>query len=299
MTQTPIFMFNKKVFAWAVDTAWDFKMDLFDYIARIKPGTGREKLAFQKLETIVSGRTAIVKSNIEKDSANLYLATLALYCYKNPDSLQTKAFIDLWKSIYLLFPNKQRALEPVPAFKCLLTVKDLFASTKAQYYIMHAFAYNTSFTRQDDYKRALTLLVNNPNATVTDLKAVLDVRDDMDEKIARAIVEKCYSKVVELEKKPEKMRNNRPSGNKDYSTKYAYKIKSICQDGILATRILLNINLKYAMEMKTFFEKAMERAKTKPVEDEPKVVMPDINDLTQFPNYARLLSQVKEQERKK
>jgi len=292
MTQTPDFVFNKNTFAWAVNVAWDFKKHLFDCIAGLRKETESDKVAFQKLENIIADAGAIQKSNIEKDTATLYLSRLAVHCHKYPDSPQTKAFVELWKSIYLLFPNRKRPLESVPAFKCLLSVKDLFESAKAQYYIMHAFAHNNDFARPEDYKRALTLLANNDNATVADLMAVLDVRSDMDEKILRAAVEKCYAKVIELEKKPVAFRDNRKSGDKEYDTKYAYKIKTICLDGLRAAKILVNINPKYAVDMMTFFEKAQERVKAK-----PKVEMPDIDDLSQFPNYARVLQSVKESEK--
>ena len=294
MTQTPDFVFNKNTFAWAVNMAWDFKKHLFDCIAGLRKETESDRNAFQKLENFIADAGAIQKSNIEKDTATLYLSRLAIHCYKNPNSPQTKAFVELWKSIYLLFPNRKRPLESVSAFKCLLSVKDLFESAKAQYYIMHAFAHNNDFARPEDYKRALTLLANNDNATVADLMAVLDVRSDMDEKILRAVVEKCYAKVIELEKKPVAFRDNRKSGDKEYDTKYAYKIKSICSDGLKAAKILININLKYAVDMMTFFEKAQERVKAK-----PKIEMPDINDLSQFPNYARVLESVKESEKQK
>ncbi len=292
MTQTPDFVFNKNTFAWAVNMAWDFKKHLFDCIAGLRKETESDRNAFQKLEGIIANSAIIQKSNIEKDAAALYLSRLAVHCHKNPDSPHTKAFVELWKSIYLLFPNRKRPLESVPAFKCLLSVKDLFESAKAQYYIMHAFVHNNDFARPEDYKRALTLLANNDNATVADLMAVLDVRSDMDEKILRAVVEKCYAKVIELEKKPVAFRDNRKSGDKEYDTKYAYKINSICSDGLLAAKILVNINLKYAVDMMTFFEKAQERVKAK-----PKVDMPDIDDLSQFPNYARVLRSVKESEK--
>ena len=123
-------------------------------------------------------------------------------------------------------------------------------------------------------------MANNINATVPDLWIVLDVRDDIDEKIAFAIIEKCYAKVVELENKPAEFRNNRPSGNKEFPTRHAYQINSICADGIRATNIMMNINPKYAMEKKKFFNEAIKRAAE---QSKPKVVMPDINDLSQFP----------------
>jgi len=304
MTQTPDFLFNKNTFAWAVNMAWDFKKHLFDCIAGIKKETESDKNTFQKLENNITDSAAIQKTNIEKDSATqktniekdsatLYLSRLAVYCHKNPNSPQTKAFVEVWKSIYLLFPNRARPLDSVSAFKTLLAVKDLFESKKAQYYIMHAFAHNTDFARPEDYKRALTLLANNDNATVVDLMGVLDVRSDMDEKILRMIVEKCYNAIIELENMPVNFRNNRPSGNKDYDTKYAYKIYSICSDALRAIKILININPKYAMDMKIFFNKAMENVKAK-----PKVEMPDINDLSQFPNCARFLQSVKANESK-
>lgn len=294
MTQTPDFVFNKNTFAWAVNMAWDFKKHLFDCIAGLREETEADRNAFQKLEGIIANSAIIQKSNIEKDAANLYLSRLVVYCHQNPDSPQTKAFVEVWKSIYLLFPNRKRPLDSVSAFKCLLTVKDLFESEKAQYYIMHAFAHNTDFARPEDYKRALTLLAKNDKATVADLMAVLDVRSDKDEEISRAVVEKCYAKVVELEKMPEAFRDNRASGDKEYDTKHKYKIKSICLDALRAVKILININPKYAMDMKDFFDKAKERVKAK-----PKVEMPDINDLSQFPNYARVLESVKESEKQK
>ncbi len=294
MIQTPDFVFNKNTFAWAVSMAWDFKKYLFDCFVGLREETENDKAAFLKLENIVADAGAIQKSNIEKDMATLYLSRLAVHCHKNPDSPQTKAFVELWKSIYLLFPNRKRPLESVPAFKCLLSVQDLFESTKAQYYIMHAFAHNNEFACPEDYKRALTLLANNSNATVADLMAVLDVRSDMDEKILRAVVDKCYAKVVELEKTPVAFRDNRPSGDKEYDTKYAYKIKTICSDGLKAAKILINISPRYAVDMKKFFEKAQERVKAK-----PKVEMPDINDLSQFPNYPRVVQSVKESEKVK
>lgn len=292
MTQTPDFVFNKNTFAWAVNMAWDFKKHLFDCIAGLRKETESDKVAFQKLETVIAEAGAIQKSNIEKDAAALYLSRLAVHCHKNPDSPHTKAFVELWKSIYLLFPNRKRPLESAPAFKCLLSVKDLFESTKAQYYIMHAFAHNNDFARPEDYKRALTLLANNSNATVADLMAVLDVRSDMDEKILRAVVDKCYAKITELEKKPIAFRDNRASGDKEYDTQYAYKIKTICSDGLQAAKILVNINPRYAMDMMMFFENAKERAKAK-----PKLEMPDINDLSQLSNCARLVQSVKESEK--
>lgn len=275
--------------------AWDFKKYLFDCFVGLRQETENDKVAFQKLENFIADANIIQKSNIEKDAATLYLSKLALHCHKNPDSPQTKAFVEMWKSICLLFPNKKRPFDSVSAFKCLLTVKDLFESKKAQYYIMYAFAHNTDFAHPEDYKRALTLLATkNDKATVADLMAVLDVRSDKDEEISRAVVEKCYAKVVELEKMPEAFRDNRASGDKEYDTKYAHKIKSVCLDGLRAIKILININPKYAMDMKMFFDKAMERVKTK-----PKIEMPDINDLSQFPNYARVLESVKESEKQK
>ena len=300
MTQTPDVEFNKNTFAWAIDIAWDFKKDLFDCIAGLKPETKEDKRAFGGLAKIINDKKPVKGLNVEKDAANFYLARFVLYCKHNPNSPKTKAFVDLWKAIYLLFPTKQRPLESVPAFKCLLTVKDLFESPMAQYYIMHAFANYTNFERQADKMRALTTLaLNNEHATVADLMAVLDLRSDMDEKIARAIVEKCHKKVVEMEKMPVEFRDKRSSGDKEYNTKYAYKIKNICSNGMDAVRILMNICPKYAIDKKDFFTKAMERAKTKPAEDKPEIVMPDINDLTQFPNYARVLNLVKEEEKAK
>ncbi len=294
MTQTPDFVFNKNTFAWAVNMAWDFEKHLFDCIAGLRKETESDKLAFQKLETVIADANAKQKLNIEKDSANLYLSRLAVHCHKNPDSQQTKAFVELWKLIFPLFPNKQRPLESVSAFKCLLTtVKDLFESKKAQYYIMHAFAHNNNFERPEDYKRALTLLATkNDNATIADLMAVLDVRSDKDEEILRAVVEKCYAKVVELEKVPAAFRDNRKSGDADYKTKYAYKVKSFCLDALRAIRMLNNISPRYAMNMKDFFEKAMERAKAK-----PKIEMPDINDLSQFPRHAAVLQSVRDSDK--
>ena len=294
MTQTPDIEFKKNVFAWAMDVAWDFKKDLFDCIAGLKPETEADKRALDDLVKIINDKKALNKSSVERDAAVYYLTRLVMYCKQNPDSPKTKDVIDLWKAICLLFPTKQRPLESVAAFKCLLTVKDLFESPMAQYYIMHAFAHHTIFERQADKTRALTALANNEHATVADLMVVLDLRSDMDERIARAIVEKCHKKVVELEKLPAELRDNRPSSDKAYDTRHTYKIKSACLDGIHAVRILLNICPKYAVEMKDFFEKAMDRAAVK-----PKVVMPDINDLTQFPNYARVLNLVKEEEKAK
>lgn len=271
MTQTPDFVFNKNTFAWAVNMAWDFKKHLFDCIVGLRKENESDKRAFQKLESVIADANAIQKSNIEKDAATLYLSRLAIYCHQTPDSQQTKAFVEMWKSICLLFPNKKRPFDSVSAFKCLLTVKDLFESKKAQYYIMYAFAHNTDFARPEDYKRALTLLANNDNATVADLMNVLDVRSDMDEKILRRIVEKCYTQITELEKMPVAFRDNRPCGDEDGETRYTYKIKSICSDGLHAARVLFNISPRYANEMKDFFEKAKERAKAKPKEQETKV----------------------------
>lgn len=297
MTQTPNFVFNKNTFAWAVDVAWDFKKNLFDCVAGLAKETKQDSDDFEKVEQIVSESSAKNKIMTEKDSAQMYLAKLVIHCKQSPGSPHTKAFVELWKSIYLLFPNRKRPLESVAAFKCLLSVQDMFESAKAVYYIMHAFAHNTDFAHPEDYKRALTLLSKNDNVTVADLMAVLDVRSDMDEKILRAVVEKCYAKVIELEKKPVAFRDNRKSGDKEYDTKYAYKIKSICSDGLKAAKILININLKYAVDMMTFFEKAQERVKAKPAEDKPEIVMPDINDLSQFPHYAGVLQSVKEAKR--
>lgn len=277
MTQTPNFVFNKNTFAWALDMAWDFKKDLFDCIAGFREMTDNDKKILTNLEKLVS-----VKEYSERDAANAYLARAAIFCANNPNSPQTKSLIELWQSVYFLFPNKKRPLDSVSAFKCLLGVKDLFQSTKAQYYIMHAFANHTECLRTSDKVRALTMLANNKHATVADLNALLKMRYDMDSKIATKIVEQCYAKIIEMEKLPVEFRNNRPSGNKDYATKYAYKVKCICEDALDAIKILLNINPRYAIEKKKFFDDAIVQAKTK---YETKIEMPDINDLFQFPRH--------------
>ena len=304
MTQTPTFAFNKNTFAWAVDMAWDFKKNLFDCIAGLATETEQDRIDFKKLEQIVSESATKQKTATEKDSAYTYLARVALHCRQNPDSPHTKAFIEFWKTLYALFPTQNHPFESDSEFKCLLSVKDMFESTKAVYYIMHAFAYNTKFAREADYKRAMMLLINNPDATVADLMSALDIcGDKKEEQIAVAIVEKCYNKVVALEKMPAEFRDNRLSGNQACDTKHKYKIKSICLDGLRAVRILLNIRAKYAMDMmdmKRFFDAAIERASEKPQNaEQPKVQMPDINDLSQFPNYARVLQSVKEAEKKR
>lgn len=302
MTQTPNFVFNKNTFAWAVDAAWDFKKNLFDCVAGLAEETKQDSDDFEKVEKIVSESSAKNKIMTEKDSAQMYLAKLVIHCKQSPGSPHTKAFVELWKTLYVLFPTQNHPFESDSAFKCLLSAKDMFESTKAVYYIMHAFAYNTKFAREADYKRAMMLLINNPNATVADLMSALDIcGDKKEEQIAVAIVEKCYNKVVALEKMPAAFRDNRLSGNKAYDTRYTYKIKSICLDGIRAVRILLNIRPKYdAMDMKKFFEAAIERASEQAKKAEkPKVQMPDINDLSQFPNYAGVLQSVKEAENKR
>ena len=301
MTQTPTFAFNKNTFAWAVDMAWDFKKNLFDCVAGLAEETKQDSIEFGKLEQIVSESAAKQKTTTEKDSAHIYLARLVLHCKQNPDSPHAKAFVELWKTLYALFPTQNHPFESDSAFKCLLSVKDIFGSAKAVYYIMHAFAYNTDFAREADYKRAMMLLINNPDATVADLMSALDIcGDKKEEQIAVAIAEKCYNKVVALEKTPVEFRDNRPSGNQACDTKHKYKIKSTCLDGLYAVRIMLNINPKYAMSMKKLFDAAIERASEKTQNTEqPKVQMPDINDLSQFPNYSRVLQSVKEAEKKR
>lgn len=303
MTQTPkfAFTFNKNTFAWAVDMAWDFKKNLFDCVAGFAEETKQDSIEFEKLKQIVSESATKQKTSTEKDSAHTYLARAVLHCRQNPNSPDAKAFVELWKLLYTLFPTKNHPFESESAFKSLLAVRESFESTKAVYYIMHAFAYNTNFTREADYKRALMLLINNPEATVADLMSALDVcGDKKEEQIAVAIVEKCYNKVVAMEKMPAEFRDNRPSGNKACDTRHKYKIKSICLDGLRAVRILLNIRAKYAMDMKKFFDDAIARASEQPQNTEqPKVQMPDINDLSQFPNYARVLNMVKETEKTK
>ena len=128
---------------------------------------------------------------------------------------------------------------------------------------------------------------------MADLFAVLDARSDIDEKIASAIVEKCCQKIKKLQKMPGAFRDNRMSGNKLYDIRYSYQIKSICMDGMRATRILLGLRPKYAIEMQRFFEETLDKLLEEMTEHAEKVSMPDINDLSQFPRYAMLLKQVK------
>lgn len=98
-----------------------------------------------------------------------------------------------------------------------------------------------------------------------------------------------------MQKVPVALRDNRMSGNKTYNTRYSYMVKNICLDGIRATRILLGLKAKYVVEMKAFFDKVLEELPQESVDDTKAEKMPDINDLSQYPNYARLLKQVKEE----
>lgn len=91
--------------------AWDFKKDLFDCIAGFRQITERDKTKIQNLKNKISMIAASSKTSTEKDAAFLYLARTAIFCIEHPDSPQTKAFIDLWKSVYLLFPNNKRPLD--------------------------------------------------------------------------------------------------------------------------------------------------------------------------------------------
>ena len=297
MTQTPTYVFRKNTFAWAVDMARDFKKQLFDCVAGLATETAQDKAAFAELEQMISNekQQKVKKLTGEKDSAYLYLANTVIFCRNNPDSPQTKAFVELWKSLCLLFPTTKRPVETfVDAFKSVGVVKDLFESTKAQYYILHAFANHNHFSRQADFARALTVVANNEHATVVDLFAVLEERSDIDEKIATAIVEKCCQKIEKLQKIPVAFRDNRMSGNKVYDTRYSYQMKSICLDGKRATRILLGLSSKYAIEKQKFFNDTLEKLTKEMAEHAEKAKMPDINDLSQFPHYATLLKQAKE-----
>ena len=297
MTQTPKYVFNKNTFAWAVDTAWDFKKYLFDYVAGINSQVDCAE-NFAELENFISDANKSKKKKDEKDSAYLYLANTVIFCKNNPDSPQAKAFTETWKQLHVLFPTLYRPIERFDeAFKTAVTLKDLFTSTKAQYYILHAFANYNEFSKESDKKRALTLIYNNEHATVADLRAILEIRDDMDEKIATAIVEKCKQKIEFLQKIPSGLRDNRMSGNKTFDTKYSYKIKSICLDGRDAARMLLGPRAKYAIEMMTFFKQILDKLTEESAERAKAPEMPDINDLSKYPNYASVLQAVKAEEK--
>jgi len=298
MTRTPDYTFNKNSFAWAIDMAWDFKKELFDCVAGLKNVTAKDKTKFENLKSIISRIKASHKTNTEKDSAFLYLAQTVIYCAEHPESSQTKAFTELWKALYLLFPTEYRQTESFDAaFKSLAVLKDLFESTKAQYYILHAFARHNNFSQQSDYKRALTLVANNECATIVDLFAVLDVRIDMDEKIATAVIEKCKQKIEQLQKVPVELRDNRMSGNKTYNTRYAYMMKNICSYGRRASRMLSGLKAKYAIEMMAFFDKMLAQLAEESAENTKVEKVPNINDLSQYPNYAKLLQSVKESDK--
>ena len=223
MTQTPQFIFDKNRFVRAIDTVWDFNRALFDCVAGIKSENIKDKMAFQDVEAVVHDTKKFselwkLQYNAQIVEDKIYLNQLVFFIRKNPNSPQTKAFIDLWNAIYLLFPHKSRPLDSVAAFKVFADLPNILPDIKAQYHVLHAFAYNAGLTKESDIKRALTVIANNENAEVADLKELLNMRNEIGRK----------KEVVDLK---------------------------------------------------------------------PGEKMPDINDLSQFPHYAKLLKQVKEQEK--
>lgn len=302
MTQTPQFVFDRIKFVKALDSVWDFNKSLFDCIAGICPEDTKAKMAFQDVETVMHDVKKFAelwrlqhKADLTEDK--LYLHQVVFFAKKNPEAPQTKALIDLWKAIYTLFPHKDRPLDSVAGFAVFGELKNILPDTKAQYYALHAFAHNAGLTKEADIKRALTVLAKNENSTIVDLKEVLNVRDDMDDKIAREIIAKSEQKLEQLQKLPESKRDNRLSGEKGGLTKY--EIAKVCEDGIFAADILMSLEAKVALDAKQKFKKVInEITQEKTVVDlKPGETMPDINDLSQFPHYAKLLQQVKEQEK--
>ncbi len=302
MTQTPTFVFDKTKFLKALDSVWDFNKILFDCIAGICPEDTKAKMAFQDVETVMHDVKKFAelwrlqhKADLTEDK--LYLHQVVFFAKKNPEAPQTKALIDLWKAIYTLFPHKDRPLDSVAGFAVFGELKNILPDTKAQYYALHAFAHNAGLTKEADIKRALTVLAKNENSTIVDLKEVLNVRDDMDDKIAREIIAKSEQKLEQLQKLPESKRDNRLSGEKGGLTKY--EIAKVCEDGIFAADILMSLEAKVALDAKQKFKKVINEITQEKtvVELKPGETMPDIDDLSQFPHYAKLLQQVKEQEK--
>ena len=303
MTQTPTFVFDKTKFVKALDSVWDFDKIVFDCIAGLRPEDTKAKKAFQDIETVMHDTKKFVdlwrvqhRADFIEDK--LYLHQVVFFAKKNPDAPQTKALIDLWKAIYALFPHKNRPLDSVAGFAVFGELKNILPDTRAQYYALHAFAHNAGLTKESDIKRALTVLAKNENSTVVDLKELLNVRGDMDDKIARDIIAKSEQKLEQLQKMPESKRDNRLSGEQGGLTKYETAVKKVCEDGIDAANILMSLEAKVALDAKHKFKKVIDEiTKKKTVVDlKPGETMPDINDLLQFPHYAKLLKQVKEQE---
>lgn len=260
-------------------------------------------MAFQDVETVMHDTKRFAESWRLQHKADLiedklYLHQVVFFAKKNPDAPQTKALIDLWKAIYTLFPHKDRPLDSVAGFAVFGELKNILPDTKAQYYALHAFAHNAGLTKEADIKRALTVLAKNENSTVVDLKELLIVRNDMDDKIARDIITKSEQKLEQLQKLPESKRDNRLSGEKGGLTKYETAVKKVCEDGIYAADILMSLEAKVALDAKHKFKKVINEITQKKtvVELKPGETMPDIDDLSQFPHYAKLLQQVKEQE---
>lgn len=306
MTQTPTFVFDKTKFLKALDSVRDFNKILFDCIAGICPEDTKAKMAFQDVETVMHDVKKFAelwrlqhKADLTEDK--LYLHQVVFFAKKNPEAPQTKALIDLWKAIYTLFPHKDRPLDSVAGFAVFGELKNILPDTKAQYYALHAFAHNAGLTKEADIKRALTVLAKNENSTIVDLKKLLNVRDDMDDKIAREIIAKSEQKLEQLQKLPESKRDNRLSGEKGGLTKYETAVKKVCEDGIYAADILMSLEAKVALDAKYKFKKVIKELTQKKtvVELKPGETMPDIDDLSQFPHYAKLLQQVKEQEQGK
>lgn len=301
MTLTPDSIFDKNQFVYALDLAPDFNRALFDCIAGIKKETVQDKMAFQDVETVMHDLKKFyvmweIKSNSNVADAKSFLYNTVFVAKRNPETQQAKDLIDLWKSIYLFFPHKERSVDSVTAFGLISNkvLQNILSDGQAQYHVLHAFAHHAGLTKGPDIKRAFTLVANNEFATVNDLQDVLHVRDDMDEKYARMIVERCKNRVETLQKLPVTESDNRSSGAKDSRNERDNEIKQACLDGMMATSILLSLAPKYAIDMKQYFQNIMDRMIEQAIA--ARVQMPDINDLSQFPHYAAVLQQVKSEQ---
>ena len=306
MTQTPAFVFDKTRFIQALDKVPDFDRSLFDCVAGIKKETNREKMVFQDIETVIHDTKRFAAQWLAKKhpadtvESRIYLCQVLFFIKRDLNSLQASEFINLWKAIYLLFPHKDRPVDSKAAFALFGDLPTILPDEKARYHALHAFAYNAGLTQDADKKRALTVLSKNENATIADLKDLMVLRSDMDDKLSADIIQKAQHEVEVLNNLPAAKRDNNLSDD-GVLTRHEVAVKNLCSEGIKAACILMHFqfNARMAIDAQRYFDGIIKELdhKKEVVDLQPGDKMPDINDLSQFPHYAAVLKQVKEQEK--
>jgi len=304
MIQTPQFVFDKTRFIQALDKVPDFNRSLFDCVAGIKKETNIEKMVFQDIEMVIHDTKRFAAQWLAKKhpadmvESRIYLCQVLFFIKRDLNSLQASEFINLWKAIYLLFPHKDRPVDSKAAFALFGDLPTILPDEKARYHALHAFAYNAGLTQDADKKRALTVLSKNENATIADLKNLMVMRSDMDDKLSADIIQKVQHEIEVLNNLPAAERDNHLSDD-GVLTRHEAALKNLCSEGKEAACILRHFNARKAIDAQRDFDGIIKELdhKKEVVDLKPGEKMPDINDLSQFPHYAALLKQVKEEEK--